>query len=95
MDLNQANGFFSILDFGAVGDGKTDCTAAIQAAVDAAAKGGGTVWIPAGHFLTGEIRLVPGVNMLGMKEAIVDRGGQDETLILEGNAVSLATGEPD
>lgn len=66
MDLNQANGFFSILDFGAVGDGKTDCTAAIQAAVDAAAKGGGTVWIPAGHFLTGEIRLVPGVNMLGM-----------------------------
>lgn len=66
MNLDQANGFFSILDFGAVGDGKTDCTDAIQAAIEAAAKVHGTVWVPAGHFLTGEIHLAPGVNLRGM-----------------------------
>ena len=46
----------SILDFGAVGDGKTINTKAIQAAVDA----GGTVYIPAGVFVTGTIYLKSG-----------------------------------
>lgn len=66
MNFLQANGFFSILDFGAVGDGKTDCTAAIQAAIDTAEKTHGTVWIPAGHFLTGELHVRWGVNITGM-----------------------------
>ena len=40
---------FNVRDFGAVGDGHTSDTAAIQAAIDAAAKaGGGDVYIPAG-----------------------------------------------
>ena len=43
----------NILDFGAVGDGKTVNTKAIQAAVDA----GGTVLIPEGVFVTGTIYL--------------------------------------
>ena len=48
----------SILDFGAVPDGKTLCTAAIQAAVDTCAKsGGGKVIVPAGNFLTSAIFL--------------------------------------
>lgn len=42
----------SVKDFGAVGDGATDDTAAIQAALDAvAARGGGTVLLPAGTFV--------------------------------------------
>src|SRR5512138_2474280 len=42
----------SVKDFGAVGDGVTDDTAAIQAALDAiAARGGGTVLLPAGVFI--------------------------------------------
>ena len=46
----------SPLDFGAKADGVTLDTAAIQAAIDAcAARGGGTVTIPAGRYLSGAI----------------------------------------
>ena len=49
---------FPITRFGAIGDGVTDCTGAIAAAVAAAvAVGGGRVLIPEGTFLTGAIRL--------------------------------------
>ena len=49
---------YSILDFGAVPDGRTNAAPAIQAAVDAAcAAGGGTVVIPAGRFLSGSVLL--------------------------------------
>ena len=44
---------FDISSFGAVGDGKTDCTAAIQAALDAAAPVEGCVRVPSGAFLCG------------------------------------------
>jgi len=48
----------SIRDFGAIGDGHTLCTAAIQQAITAcAAAGGGRVVIPSGIWLTGPIRL--------------------------------------
>lgn len=49
---------YNICDYGAVGDGKTDCTAAIQNAVnDCGQQGGGTVLIPAGSFATDMITL--------------------------------------
>jgi unsaturated rhamnogalacturonyl hydrolase len=55
---------FSILDFGAAADGKTDCTAAIARAIDAAAKaGGGRVVVPAGEYLTGTIHLRSKINL--------------------------------
>ena len=65
---------YDITSFGAVGDGATKCTAAIQAAIDAcAAAGGGTVDVPAGTFLTGtlylrshvELRLEHAATLLG------------------------------
>lgn len=50
---------FNITRFGAVPDGKTLCTAAFQAAVEACREhGGGTVYVPAGSFLTGAIHLI-------------------------------------
>jgi len=50
---------------GAVGDGKTLCTAAIQKAVDrCAGKGGGTVRFPAGTWLTGTVYLESNVVVL-------------------------------
>jgi hypothetical protein len=53
-----AHAFYNVLDFGAIGDGKTLCTSAIQKAVDTCASaGGGNVIVPAGRYLTGPIFL--------------------------------------
>jgi polygalacturonase len=47
---------FNVRKSGALGDGKTKDTAAIQAALDkCAAAGGGTVVVPAGEYLTGSL----------------------------------------
>ena len=63
----RANGtspFFNVTDYGAVGNGTTLCTEAIQKAVDAcAASGGGTVYIPAGKYLSGAIFLKSNVTL--------------------------------
>ena len=55
---------FDITQSGAVGDGATDCTAAIAKAIDACAEaGGGRVVVPAGEFLTGAIHLKSNVDL--------------------------------
>lgn len=65
----QANHFvdekkYNIAQLGAVGDGVTLNTKAIQKVIDDCAKnGGGTVVIPKGSFLSGAIFLKPGVNI--------------------------------
>jgi len=57
-------GIHDITDFGAVGDGVTLNTAAIQAALDAAGETrGGTVFVPPGTFRTGTIFLRSGVTL--------------------------------
>ncbi len=57
-------GVFNILNYGAVGDGVTTNTTAIQAAVTAASgAGGGTVEIPAGTFLSGPFTLANNINL--------------------------------
>jgi len=49
---------FSIVDFGASANGKTDASAAIAKAIEAASQaGGGRVIVPAGEYLTGPIHL--------------------------------------
>ena len=56
--------YFDITQFGAKGDGQTDCTAAIAKAVAACAKkGGGCVVVPAGNFLTGPVHLLSNVEL--------------------------------
>ncbi|HEY5040551.1 MAG TPA: glycoside hydrolase family 28 protein [Verrucomicrobiae bacterium] len=55
---------FIITSFGAVADGKTDCSKAIRRAIDHCVQaGGGRVIVPAGEFLTGAIRLQSGVDL--------------------------------
>ena len=73
-----AEGDYSVRDFGAVGDGKADDTAAIQAALDAAMKGprGSSVLIPPGEYrvtglLTVENALLTGLHAGGWP---ADRG---------------------
>ena len=56
----------SVKDFGAVGDGDADDTTALQQAIVAARDaGGGGVWLPAGRFRTGMLRLYPHVGLFG------------------------------
>ena len=56
--------FLSVRDFGAVGDGRTKDTKAIQAAVDRChSAGGGTVLVPAGAYLTGTIYLKDNIDL--------------------------------
>ncbi|NLF32224.1 MAG: hypothetical protein GX591_15215 [Planctomycetes bacterium] len=52
-------------DFGARGDGRTDDTAAIQRAIDAAAPGRQMVYLPSGTYLCSTLRLRPHVGLYG------------------------------
>src|SRR6185312_5908464 len=62
----------SITDFGAVADGATVNTKAIQAAIDhIAAGGGGTVIVPPGVFVSGALFLKPKVNLHLEKDAVL------------------------
>lgn len=57
-------GFVNIRDFGAKGDGATVDTKAINDAIDAAAKkGGGTVYFPAGTYLSYSIHLQSNISL--------------------------------
>jgi polygalacturonase len=50
--------WYNVKDFGAKGDGSTMDTRTINKTIDkAAAAGGGTVYFPAGNFLSGSIHL--------------------------------------
>jgi polygalacturonase len=58
------NTTFNVTNYGAVGDGRTLNTTAIQKAIDAAsAGGGGTVLVPAGKFLTKPFTLASSINL--------------------------------
>jgi len=61
-----------ITDSGAVGDGQTVNTKAIQSAIDrCAGSGGGVVVVPKGTFLSGALFFKPGVNLLVEKDGVL------------------------
>ena len=63
---------YTVTSFGAVANGKTDCTIAFKNAIEKCSKdGGGKVIVPAGTFLTGAIHLKNGVNLYISKNAVV------------------------
>ena len=63
---------YPVTDFGAVADGTTVNTKAIQAAIDkCASSGGGVIVIPKGTFLSGAIFLKQGVNLLVEKDGVL------------------------
>ncbi len=66
------NNDFSIVQFGGIGDGVTDCSQAFSKAIKACnLSGGGNVIVPAGKFLTGPIHLLNNVNLHLEKDAII------------------------
>jgi hypothetical protein len=80
---------FNVLDYGAVGNGTTNDTAAIQAAIDAAiANGGGTVYLPAGTYkTTASINITDDVIRLVGAQQYASIILSDHT----GNAINIAT----
>ena len=68
---------FKVTNFGAKGDGVTINTKAVQAAINAASAGGGTVIVPRGEFLCGPIQLASRINLL------IDEGGTLKMLPLD------------
>jgi len=67
-----ASDLYSVADFGAKGDGKTDDTAAFQKALNAARQaGGGVVYAPRGHyFFAGHLAITNAVTLKGMWESV-------------------------
>ncbi|MDP4290972.1 MAG: glycosyl hydrolase family 28 protein, partial [Bacteroidota bacterium] len=69
---NAADRIFDITRYGAVGDGTTLNTTAIQKAIDACYKaGGGKVVIPQGKFLSGTIVLKDNITLQFNKDALL------------------------
>lgn len=68
---------YSVLDFGAKADGKTDDTAAFQTALNTAAKeGGGVVCAPRGnYYFTGHLNVPAAVTLKGMWESVPAHNG--------------------
>lgn len=83
VSYSMINGaFYNVLDYGAVGDGVTLNTTAIQAAIDAAsAAGGGTVFFPAGTYKTGAIFLKTQVSLVGTGRNSILKGIAGENVI--------------
>jgi len=70
---------FLITDFGAAGNGETDCTNAFKKAIEVcSAAGGGKVIVPEGVYLTGAIYLKSNVNLHISENAIVKFFTDDE-----------------
>lgn len=60
----KGQGYYNVKDYGAKADSQTICTEAIRAAIEAASKqGGGTIFFPAGKYLTGAIHLKSNITL--------------------------------
>lgn len=99
---NERQAHYNVVHFGAVGDGQTDDTAAIQGAIYAAATVGGTVHIPPGRYSTTASILVPaGVtmegaglgenprDMTGVKGSVVMYRGEEYAVVLQGDLIEV------
>lgn len=83
----------SVKDFGAVGDGVTDDSAAIQAAIEAVRNsGGGVVNIPAGTFKANDLVLYTGISLVGAggRATILIPNATDNTKLISVYSLSFS-----
>jgi hypothetical protein len=87
---NAVTGVYNVLEYGAVGDGSTDDTAAIQAAINACDDTGGEVYFPVGIYsinATLTISTKRGVRLSGAMQSYANPGaGLGTTLKWAGSA---------
>jgi hypothetical protein len=86
---NDSKEIVNIRNTGALGDGRTDDTAAIQRAVDQVhAAGGGVVTFPPGIYVTRSVAIHPGLTFLGQGGVLKRPAGQGKwvrTFTTDGN----------
>ncbi len=71
---------FNVKDYGAAGDGSTMDTRAINNCIDSAsAAGGGTVYFPAGEYLTGSIHLKSNIGLFIGPGAVIVATSYDDS----------------
>ena len=81
---------YSIRDYGAVGDGQTINTTAIQKTIDTCCRdGGGIVLIPAGTYMSGSLKLFSNVQLLLEHGAVLKGSANLQDYYLDGKLVGL------
>src|SRR5438067_6776410 len=86
---------FNVRDYGATGDGVTDDTATVQAAINAArAGGGGIVFLPPGTYLTGGQTLYSRIHLRGSggDATILKLRAGANTAIIQSDGFTALTG---
>ena len=80
--MNGGRDMYNVVDFGAIADGVTNNSKAIQSAIDMCTKnGGGTVFVPTGKFLSGTINLKSNVNFNLEQGAVLISSIREEDII--------------
>ena len=88
-------GWFNVQDYGATGNGSTDDTANVQAAINAAVTaGGGTVLFPPGTYLVTATSTAPALQVNGNGVRLVGADSKASTLVRNGSGILLRMSGP-